>query len=325
MLSTQLVNRIMLGSVAFCVSFGLGLLADRSWKRALLTGLITIPACYTAYFVSARRVTNQKKLLRYKLPNNLKELVSQREQLHRSLYLAHTTLKQLEASVNTLQIERTQLLGRVSELHNQREGLSHELMALHRKRQQIEEESYNLQAQVQVFEKQQIELNQSLSSKIAELERAEEKQKSLQLELEKLQAHFIKQQNNKSTLEQELILLEMQRRQYDVNCRHNLEKIATSPETEISHQKLPDEWQKFRGKLPEYNLTILKAIVEQADPSAALKNIAEENLTMPELLINSINEIALDTIGDLIIEPGTVPPQISDEEYLIKVKQILNI
>lgn len=325
MLSTKLVNRIMLGSVAFCVSFGLGLLTNRSWERALLTGLITIPACYAAYFVSGRRGTNQEKLLRNKLPTNIKELVSQREQLHRSLYLTHTTLKQLEASVNTLQIERSQLLNRVSELHNQREGLNHELIALHRQKRQIEEESYNLQAQVQIFENQQTELSQTLSSKTVEVERSEAKKKSLKIQLEQLQAQLIKQQHNKTAIEKELILLEMKRRQYDVKYSQTTSNIADDSNEEIIAPKnLPDEWQQFMEKLPEHNLGILNAIVKQDNASATLKSIAEENLTMPELLINSINELALDTIGDLIIEPGTVPPQICDQEYITKVKQILN-
>ncbi len=34
---------------------------------------------------------------------------------------------------------------------------------------------------------------------------------------------------------------------------------------------------------------------------------------MPELLIDGINELALETIGDLIIEPGSNPPVIEDE------------
>jgi len=57
--------------------------------------------------------------------------------------------------------------------------------------------------------------------------------------------------------------------------------------------------------LPEYELQALKVIVEQAHPAAALKHIAEENLTMPELLIDSINERALETVGDLLIDAGS--------------------
>jgi hypothetical protein len=58
-------------------------------------------------------------------------------------------------------------------------------------------------------------------------------------------------------------------------------------------------------RLNKPEIQVLKAIIEQSDPSATIKKIAEENITMPELLIDAINECALDTIGDLIIEPGS--------------------
>ena len=68
---------------------------------------------------------------------------------------------------------------------------------------------------------------------------------------------------------------------------------------------LPSEWTEFMVQLPEYELQVIKAIVEQNRPAAVLKQIAEANLTMPELLIDSINERALETIGDLLIDAGS--------------------
>jgi len=52
-----------------------------------------------------------------------------------------------------------------------------------------------------------------------------------------------------------------------------------------------------------------------------LQKSAEANI-MPELLIDFINQRSLDTIGDLIIEPGneSFPPKIP-EEYLTNVKR----
>jgi len=46
---------------------------------------------------------------------------------------------------------------------------------------------------------------------------------------------------------------------------------------------------------------------------------------MPELLIDFINQRSLDTIGDLIIEPGneSFPPKIP--EYLTNVKKVIKI
>ena len=71
---------------------------------------------------------------------------------------------------------------------------------------------------------------------------------------------------------------------------------------EKTSSDLPSEWAEFMVQLPEYELQVIKVLVEQNRPAAVLKHIAEENLTMPELLIDSINERALETIGDLLID-----------------------
>ncbi|MGA7933695.1 MAG: tellurite resistance TerB C-terminal domain-containing protein, partial [Kovacikia sp.] len=60
---------------------------------------------------------------------------------------------------------------------------------------------------------------------------------------------------------------------------------------------LPPEWTEFMVQLPEYELQVLKAIMEQNNPAGVIKKIAEDNLTMPEALIDSINEQALESIG----------------------------
>ncbi len=68
---------------------------------------------------------------------------------------------------------------------------------------------------------------------------------------------------------------------------------------------LYEEWQNFLAHISQSELQVIEAIMQQNDPSATIKKIAEDNITMPELLIDSINECALDTIGDLLIEPGS--------------------
>ncbi len=76
--------------------------------------------------------------------------------------------------------------------------------------------------------------------------------------------------------------------------------VTDNSEAETS-ENIPEEWTKFLENLPEYELQVLKAIVEQDNPNAAIKKIAEANITMPNLLIDSINERANDIIGELII------------------------
>lgn len=85
-----------------------------------------------------------------------------------------------------------------------------------------------------------------------------------------------------------------------------------------------DGWDELMGQLPEYEFQVLRAIVEQNNPAALVKKIAEENLTMPEMLIDSINERALDTVGDIIIEPGTGAGSATIvREHLRTVKKML--
>jgi len=64
-------------------------------------------------------------------------------------------------------------------------------------------------------------------------------------------------------------------------------------------------------RLPKYELEVL-ALAEQVN--VRNQKIAEANITMPELLIDFINQRSLDTIGDLIIEPGneSFPPKIPE-------------
>ncbi len=84
-------------------------------------------------------------------------------------------------------------------------------------------------------------------------------------------------------------------------------KPTVAPEPAKAHKsstELPEEWTEFMLSLPEYEVVVMRAIVEQNNPAAIIKKVAEDNLTMPELLIDSINERALELLGDMIIEPG---------------------
>jgi len=131
----------------------------------------------------------------------------------------------------------------------------------------------------------------------------------LQLELIQLQTQVLEQQNNKEKLGKELITLQEPKRHLEADAK----QIAN----------LPDEWTEFMMLLTKSELQVLKA---QDNTSAKLKNIAEANITMPELLIDLINKRALNIIGELIIEPGngSLPPIIT-EDYLTNVKNVLKI
>jgi chromosome segregation ATPase len=169
MQSTKVVNRMLLGSIAFSVSFGLGLLANRDLSKALLTGVITVPATYVGAAVAGKRRINQEKQIRASLQNQIEELEEEEIQIHQSLFAATVTRQEVEASINALQGERSQLLNRVSELHSQRNELYQEISTFQKQKQQLEVEFYNLQTQVQQFESQQVDLNLSVSVKTTQV------------------------------------------------------------------------------------------------------------------------------------------------------------
>ncbi|ACL75324.1 TerB N-terminal domain-containing protein [Ruminiclostridium cellulolyticum] len=73
---------------------------------------------------------------------------------------------------------------------------------------------------------------------------------------------------------------------------------------------LPDEWKEFKTRLTDYQIQTLKAIVEIEEPMKEINKICEENLIMPAMLIDSVNEVAVETIGDIIIDPDRLPPLI---------------
>lgn len=431
MQSKRVVNQIFFGSVAFGVSFGIGLLANRDLNKALLTGAITIPATYAGAVITDKRRTNQEKLLRGSLRNQVQELEQQQIKLHQTLSAKTAELQKKETNRNFLQTELGQLQNQIAEQLHLKEGLNQDITALQEQKHQLEERSHNLHTQVQALEKKQTTLNQSLAAKTAEIQKTQTNLNSLQAELERLRTQVVEQQNgkealthelttlraqkqqlvkdrqqlesrldslhteleqlqnqfpqrqnNKRQLDQELSTLQEQRKQVEAEknklqaqiqtleteqtqwnqlisltkaesqkAEANLKSLQAElsnlqlqvtklqNENEIPDQEqinqeeqkqedngeLPSEWEEFMWELSEYEIQILKSIAEEDNPIETIKRISEEQIKMPELLIESINERALETVGDLIIESGTSPPMIADEDYLTILKQMLKV
>ena len=86
---------------------------------------------------------------------------------------------------------------------------------------------------------------------------------------------------------------------------------------------LPTAWDNLLENLPADEIQVLKAILEKDNPQETIKQIAESNITTPNLLIDAINEIANKTIGKSIIETNTEIPEII-EEHLLNVKTMIS-
>lgn len=80
----------------------------------------------------------------------------------------------------------------------------------------------------------------------------------------------------------------------------------------------PDEWIAFFSDLSDAQWAAL-AICAGQEPQPALRQMAERLGTMPELIIDELNDIALDAIGDIVVHPG---PEL-EEEYMPMVRQAL--
>lgn len=210
----------------------------------------------------------------------------------------------VEAQFNLFESELEQLRCQVEQLQGEKQELDDNITLLNRLKPQLEEKSHTLQTEIQQLEKQQIDLNNSVAAI------AEEKI-TIQIQHNALQKQIIEDRILYDKIKQEVTNLIEQR------------EVLKS---EQQFEKIPEEWNSFVTHLNEPELQVLTAIIQQSDPTAAIKKIAEDNITMPELLIDSINECALDTIGDLIIEPGTetIPLAIM-EEYLTQLNKVMKL
>lgn len=56
-----------------------------------------------------------------------------------------------------------------------------------------------------------------------------------------------------------------------------METTAVINKSEIdTSENIPEEWTNFLENLPEYELQVLKAIVEQDNPKAAIKKLPKQ-------------------------------------------------
>jgi len=84
--------------------------------------------------------------------------------------------------------------------------------------------------------------------------------------------------------------------------------------TEPSTGGLPEEWAELGLQLTEVHWLALRSISSSEDVKGSLTQLAREHGTMPETLVDEINDQALSAIGDVIIAPGSDPPTIEDED-----------
>ncbi len=147
----MVVNKIILGSVAFGVSFSLGLLASQDLGKALLSGIVTVPAAYAGAAIADNRRVKHERLIRSSFEEQIHALETHQVQLHQSISVATATRQEVGATIDALQNQHGELVNQVSEIQQQRAQLNHDLVNLQREKQEIQRQSDSLQTQVQAL------------------------------------------------------------------------------------------------------------------------------------------------------------------------------
>ncbi len=286
-----------------------------------------------------RTFAGQKKQLETEI-SNLQIELNNLEKNHIELNDAFSNLtgekRRLESNCHLSRAEITQLQSQIAELQQQKQEIESNLTLLGRLKPQLEEKLYELRITIQELEIKVNKENELLIAKKTERENIQALLNSSQTQIATQKEELQQLEGQVSLLQEERDLLQNQvwelLQQADnfnpepladnsteedmelfpfTEIIQSSEKIDSS-EVDIS-ENIPEEWTNFLENLPGYELQVLKAIVEEDNTNAAIKKIAEANITMPNLLIDSINERANDTIGELIIDSGSEIPEVYHE------------
>ncbi|MBD2385390.1 tellurite resistance TerB C-terminal domain-containing protein [Cylindrospermum sp. FACHB-282] len=291
----------------------------------------------------------QKKQLEseiFILKTEFNSLEKNKLELNNSVSILTSEKRRLELNCHTSRAELTQLQMQIDELQQERQEVESNLTLLGRLKPQLEEKLYELRIEIQDLEADTIKQNQLLIATKTEKENIEIILNSLQTqtagqqaELDQLQGQVALLQDERDILQSQVWELLQQMETFNQEplldtaeedsielfpFAELLEPLETENTQLDASENLPEEWTDLLENLPGYEIQILKAIVEKNNPQAIIKQIAEANITMPNLLIDSINERANDTIGELIIQTTAEIPEVY-QEHIKNVKKMIAI
>ncbi|WP_392530557.1 tellurite resistance TerB C-terminal domain-containing protein [Nostoc sp. C117] len=295
-----------------------------------------------------RSITGQKKQLETDI-NTLQvefdNLQTNQAELNNAFSTLTAEKRRLESNCNVSRAEISQLQAEISELQQRKQENESNLTLLGRLKPQLEEKLYELRIAIQELEVQVNKENQLLVATTTERENIQSILNSSKTEiaaqkeeLQQLQGQVSLLQEERDSLQNQVWELLQQLETFNVEVLPDTlteDRIELFPFSDLiessaaidtleldTSEHIPEEWTNFLENLPGYELQVLKAIVEEDNPKAAIKKIAEANITMPNLLIDSINERANDTIGELIINSDSESPQVY-QEHMTHVKKMI--
>ncbi|WP_180976843.1 tellurite resistance TerB C-terminal domain-containing protein [Fischerella thermalis] len=290
-------------------------------------------------------VTEKKQLEAQisQLHNEIQELEKAKLEHNNSLSAINAEKRRLELSCSVSKAEINQLNNQLCELLQQRQDLESNITLLERLKPQLEEKLYEMRLQVQELEAANQQQNQLLIDKKLETE-------NIELNLNSLKAEVAEQQNQIQQLQSQISLLQDERDHLQSQVWELLQQIENLDSNKVLEKNqeedvdvfpfadlldtvndidesnilegLSSEWTNFLAQISDSEIQALKAMIEDENPHSVIKKIAEANITMPNLLIDSINEKANNTIGELIIDPNAATPEIYPE-YQSDVKRAI--
>ncbi|MEA5554079.1 tellurite resistance TerB C-terminal domain-containing protein [Anabaena cylindrica UHCC 0172] len=285
----------------------------------------------------------QKKQLESEISNlttELHHLESNTEELNHTCADLTAEKRRLEINCNVSRSEITQLQTQIEAFHHEKLEIESNLTLLNRLKPQLEEKLYELRSGIQELEIEIAKQNNLLTETTTTRKIVANNLTDLQTQTQAQQLEINQLQNQIALLQDERDLLQNQvwellqnmetlnQEELPENIQENeielfpFDELLAPIDSQAQTSNLSPEWSNFLENLPTYEIQVLKAIVEEDNPKAIIKQIAEEHITMPNLLIDSINEIANNTLGELIIETGEEIPEIY-QEHLLNVKKII--
>ncbi|AFZ03387.1 tellurite resistance TerB C-terminal domain-containing protein [Calothrix sp. PCC 6303] len=251
--------------------------------------------------------------------------------------------RRLESNTNTLRIETNQLQSIIHKLSEEKTEIENNLVLLERLKPSLEEKLYELRVDIQELESQVNYQSDLLLVKNTEYD-------NVLLKFNEIQQQTIHQETEFQKIKDQINLLEIERdtlqnqvweliQQEEINfpeesgiVNQNQKDTDVFPFSDFmltidgtierSENELLDEWFDLIETLTSPQFQALESILEEQNPYPRIKKIAEDNITMPNILIDSINEQAQETIGEIIIDTNADLPLIYPE-YRFKLQQLI--
>ncbi|HEY9858484.1 MAG TPA: tellurite resistance TerB C-terminal domain-containing protein, partial [Candidatus Obscuribacterales bacterium] len=157
------VKRILIGSAAFGLSFGLSFFSERNLQRSLVTGLIA-PGAYAGAVALDDRQKRQARLKGQAIAGQLQAYEQRQVELQQALLTATAEKQQAETSLSFLQTDLDQLQARIAEQQRQEQALSQAIATLEGRKQQLDVSFQQLQERVQGLAVQEEESQQAIAT-----------------------------------------------------------------------------------------------------------------------------------------------------------------